>query len=226
MSLISSSDSSQEPHQLDDLRCDREKTLSASQQERPDIADPACPEPLRLPDPSVHNDVEHPSWERLIRSPLATHERVSLITAILSNRDEIEIIRRLCRDVAQTFIDVIYKVHVFLHLRRTGPLTLLRTSALFDQTLDDLDHALRMRCLRLVCKICEDYALLPESMAIPLSCDRAKDPLYYGGFADVWKGTSRDLEVAVKVLKSYQYNREQTRRVGDVHPYLPCALTG
>ena len=116
MSLTSSSDSSQQPHQLDDLRCDREKTLSASQQARPDIADPACPEPLRLPDPSIHNDVERPSWERLIRSPLATDERVTLITTILSNRDEIEIIRRLCRDAAQTFIDVIYEVHVFLHL--------------------------------------------------------------------------------------------------------------
>ena len=223
MSLTSSFDSSQQLRQLDDLRGDGEKTLSASQQARPDIADPACPEPLRLPDPSIHTDIDRPGWERLIRSPLATDERVTLITAILSNREEIEIIRRLCRDAAQTFIDVIYKVHVFLHLRRTGPLTLPRTSALFDQTLDDLDHALRMRCLRLVCKICDDHALLPESMAIPLSCDRAKDPLYYGGFADVWKGTSRGLEVAVKVLKSYQCNREQTRRVGDVPPYLPCA---
>ena len=201
---------------LDGLHDDWEiLTLSSNQQARPDIADSACPEPLCLPDPFIHTDVDRPGWERLIRSPLAVHERVTLITAILSNRDEIEIIRRLDRDAAQTFIDVIYEVNFLLHLRRTGPLTLPRTSALSDQTLDDLGHALRMRCLRLVCKICGDHALLPESLAIPLSCDRTKDPLYYGGFADIWKGTSRGLEVAVKVLKSYQCNREQTRRVGD-----------
>lgn len=81
--------------------------------------------------------------------------------------------------------------------------------------LDDFDHTLRMRCLRFLCKICGCHALLPGPLAIQVSYDRTEDPLYYGGFAGVWKGMSRDREVAVKVLKSYQgSDQEQIRRVG------------
>ena len=72
-----------------------------------------------------------------------------------------------------------------------------------------------MRCLRLLCKICGRHALLPNSLIIQVPHDRTKDPLYHGGFADVWKSTSRGLEVAVKVLKLYQCNDQgQIRRVG------------
>ena len=80
-----------------------------------------------------------------------------------------------------------------------------------------------MRCLRFLCKICGRDALLPKSLTIPLSCDRSKDPLCHGGFADVWKGVSRDLEVAVKVLKSYQCNQEQIRKASSRKPPLPAA---
>ena len=82
--------------------------------------------------------------------------------------------------------------------------------------MDDLDHTLRIKCLRLIRKICGDHSLLPKSLAIPLSYDRMEDPLPHGGFADVWKGTSRGLEVAVKALRVYmKYDLEQVRKVGD-----------
>ena len=85
----------------------------------------------------------------------------------------------------------------------------------FNQVLGDLDRALRMRCLHFLCKICSHHVLLPNSLTIPVAYDRTEDPLYYGGFADVWKGTSHDREVAVKVLRLYQCgDREQMKRVG------------
>ena len=80
--------------------------------------------------------------------------------------------------------------------------------------LDDLDHALRMECLRFLCKICGFHALLPKSLAIPASYDQTKPPLYYGGYAEVWKGISHGRETAVKVLKLNQSNQEQMRKVG------------
>lgn len=81
--------------------------------------------------------------------------------------------------------------------------------------LDDLDHTLRIRCLRFLCKICSRHALLPASLVIPVSYDRTKAPMCHGGFADVWKGISRGLEVVVKELKLYQCNdQEKIRRVG------------
>jgi len=75
-----------------------------------------------------------------------------------------------------------------------------------------------MKCLRFLCKVCGRHALLPKPLAIPVSYDKTEIPLYHGGFADVWKGTYRGLEVAVKVLKLYECNdQEEIRRVGDPH---------
>ena len=131
MSLTSSFNSSQ-PHrydgpssefhdQLDDLHDGEEvSTPSTSHEALPDIADRGCLELLYSPAPAIHADVGHPGWERLIRSSLAIHERVTLITAIFSNRDEVGMLRHLCRDDAQVFIDVIYEVRSFFHLRGGG----------------------------------------------------------------------------------------------------------
>ena len=72
-----------------------------------------------------------------------------------------------------------------------------------------------MRSLRFLCKICGHHTLLPGSLAIQVSYDRTKDPLYRGGFADVWKGVSHGRKVAVKVLKLFQCDdQEQIKRVG------------
>jgi len=55
-----------------------------------------------------------PTWKRLITHPLTIHERTSLITAIFSDRSEIEVVRHLCGSDAQSFIDAIDEV--FLHI--------------------------------------------------------------------------------------------------------------
>ena len=40
-------------------------------------------------------------------------------------------------------------------------------------------------------------------MKIPVLYDRTGDPSRRGGFADVWRGKHNELEVAVKVLRTY-----------------------
>jgi len=84
-------------------------TLSTNQQALPDITDPACPGPPNPSDSPIHAGLDSPGWKRLIRSPLATGERISLIITILSNGDEVEMVKRLCGDEAQTFIDAMYE---------------------------------------------------------------------------------------------------------------------
>ena len=51
-----------------------------------------------------------PAWKRAVELPLASDEQISLITDIFSDRDEIEAVKRLYGDDAQTFVDVIDKV--------------------------------------------------------------------------------------------------------------------
>ena len=49
--------------------------------------------------------------------------------------------------------------------------------------------------------------LLPRSVKIPeVPYDRSAEPLYTGGFADVWKVKYNDYHVAVKVLRVFGNN--------------------
>jgi hypothetical protein len=59
-----------------------------------------------------------PGWKHLINSPLPTHELTPLITAIFSNSDEIDVIKRLDGDDAQSFVNTIYEAcpRTLLHL--------------------------------------------------------------------------------------------------------------
>ena len=50
------------------------------------------------------------AWNRLITCPLTTPERISLIAAIFSDRDEIGEANDLCGNDAQSFIDAVDEV--------------------------------------------------------------------------------------------------------------------
>jgi hypothetical protein len=50
------------------------------------------------------------AWKRLITRPLTTHERVSLISAIFSDRNETEVVKRLSGEDAQNIVDAIDQV--------------------------------------------------------------------------------------------------------------------
>ena len=81
---------------------------------------------------------------------------------------------------------------------------------------------LRKNCLVTLCKICTHHALIPQSIQIPLCYNRAEDPRYRGGFAEVWKGEHEGIEVAVKVLKvSVMSDLVKIRKVGYTFSSLP-----
>ena len=83
-------------------------TLSTTQRVLVDIADPTSPGPPTPPNSSIHADLNSPGWKRLICRPPTTRERISLIATIFSDRDEVEMARRLCKEDAQAPVDVIY----------------------------------------------------------------------------------------------------------------------
>lgn len=59
------------------------------------------------------------------------------------------------------------------------------------------------KCVKLLYRMCAHHSLLPRSLQIELSYNPADVPHARGGSADVWKGQYHDLEVGVKVLKTY-----------------------
>ena len=51
--------------------------------------------------------------------------------------------------------------------------------------------------------MCGRGALLPTSLKVPISFEQTGNPLFRGGFADVWKGEHYGRDVAVKVIRIY-----------------------
>jgi len=99
-------------------------TLSTTQHTLQGAADPTRPGPPSPPDSSIYADFESPKWKRLICHPPTTQERISLIAAILSNKDEVEMARRLCGEDAQAPVDVIYEARSrYLSSAESGLLT-------------------------------------------------------------------------------------------------------
>lgn len=53
-----------------------------------------------------------PTWKRLVNHTLTIDERVSIITSIFSDRNEVEMDEHPSGDDAQTFVDNVYEVRV------------------------------------------------------------------------------------------------------------------
>jgi len=56
---------------------------------------------------TVFSRSDLPTWKRLTNNPLPTHECISLITYIFSDRNDVEVVGRLSGDYARAFVDVI-----------------------------------------------------------------------------------------------------------------------
>ena len=70
-------------------------------------------------------------------------------------------------------------------------------------------------CSRALLQICGSQALLPQSLTIRPRYDSTKNPLYRGGFADVWEGQHDGRDVAVKGLRiSSRDDYKRIRKVG------------
>lgn len=161
----------------------------------------------------MYSDI--PTWKNLITHTLTTHERVSLITMIFSDRDQTETVRRLNGDNAQTFIDTIDKVRSYTISNPTDGAINAKLPRFVNQELDSLPLEVREKCLVYLPMICGSQTLIPSSLKIPLCCDMMKTPQCRGGVADVWKGKHDDQEVAAKVFRAPATNDfEGIRRVG------------
>ena len=68
------------------------------------------------PNSSILVEPEAPACRRLISLAFSIHEVTSLIETIFENEAEVRMVRGLSGDAAQTFIDVVHKVHLHVPL--------------------------------------------------------------------------------------------------------------
>ena len=146
---------------------------------------------------------------------------------------ELQLISDLRGEDAQTFIDVIHEVrfHTPSFLRSSLITFVLgylpfKLPPFINQALGlpGLSPRLWRKCLAALCKICGRQGLLPKSLQIPLCYNRLDEPLYHGGYADVWKGERQGRPVAVKVLRVYSTDDfDKITKVCSHIPLKPCA---
>jgi hypothetical protein len=94
-----------------------------------------CPLPRQSVHSSEHTLVnppflvcsEDPAWKRLISLTPTMPERISLITKILADSDEVEAVEMLSGDDAQNFINVIDEVGTCIFLTSEGCINLAPT---------------------------------------------------------------------------------------------------
>lgn len=81
----------------------------------------------------------------------------------------------------------------------------------------------RQRLQRFLSRIVKETGLLPSSMTIHDVKRKGSDPIAGGGFADVWRGTQGDLDVAMKVLRIFgeRESSKQVLRVGSDNSSYP-----
>ena len=126
---------------------------------------------------------------------------------IFSDRYQVEMVRRLGGNDAQTFIDVIDEVRFYTISQPKDRVTTDLKPPYFDnQTLYSLPPEIHRICLRYLIRTCGLRALIPSSLSIPLCYDPTNSPLYRGGLADVWKGQHNGQQVVAKALRVYTMN--------------------
>ena len=64
-----------------------------------------------------------PAWKRLAHHPLSPSDRVPLIIDLFFDRDEVEALKHISTDDAQSFIDVLDEVPLHSYPKRVGSLT-------------------------------------------------------------------------------------------------------
>ena len=138
-------------------------------------------------------------WQSLISNTLPIHERISLVTMIFSNPNQVNEVRNLSRKDAQDFIDKVDEVSSHV-------ISFSGESIWFDpnpdvQVLDGLTPQIHLKCLHHLYEICGNQTLLARSLEIPLRYNPAEAPVYRSGFADVRKGQYQGREVAARVLR-------------------------
>ena len=76
--------------------------------------------------PRVYSEL--PAWKRLISPTLSAHDRISLITSIFLDRNEVEVVGNLSGYDAQTYVNVVNEVSI--HILPPSTLTPTNTPVL------------------------------------------------------------------------------------------------
>jgi hypothetical protein len=94
------------------------------------------------------------------------------------------------------------------------------------QTADALAGQFRKRAMYVLSRMCKRTSMLPNSCRIKEDIQHiTSDPLFMGGFADVYRGQLGTRNVALKVLRVYgNRNGDEVLRVGpSLYPVLLAA---
>lgn len=84
----------------------------------------------------------------------------------------------------------------------------------FSFTLNGQRH--RQNAKKILVKLSQNCGILPDTLRISGVTECGSEPVNGGGFADIFRASFREQEVALKRLRDFQVHRECERVIGKV----------
>lgn len=138
-------------------------------------------------------------WEEFVSLEVTSGSLVPTLKALLRSREELKAMYRLTDLEAQRVVDSINQVcNSTSVIRRQTDVRCMITQAIDSP---QLTEPLRKRALQVLCKLCGLCQLLPTECVLGDGLVVTGIQIGSGGFADVWQGTYRGMQVAIKRLR-------------------------
>ena len=143
-------------------------------------------------------------WREFISVEVTSTSLAPTLKALLKSQEDLKAIHMLTGMDAQKVVDafnqVCNRVMILIFKRLTD------VCGTTTQAVDSpqLTEPLRKKALQMLCKLCGLSQLLPTECVLGHELVETGTQIGRGGFADVWQGTYRGTQVAIKQLYVHQ----------------------
>ena len=143
-------------------------------------------------------------WQEFISVEVTSASLAPTLKALLKSQEDLKAIHKLTGLEAQRVVDSFNQVCNCVMILTFKRLT--NVCGTTTQAVDSpqLTEPLRKKALQVLCKLCGLSQLLPTECLLGHELVETGIQIGRGGFADVWQGTYRGTQVAIKQLYVHQ----------------------
>ena len=143
-------------------------------------------------------------WQEFISLEVTSTSLMPTLKAILRSEEDLKIIYKLSGLDAQKVVDSLNQacdcIMTLVFIRLTDVCGTIIQAINSPQ----LTEPLRKRALGALCKLCGLSQRLPTECVLGCELVETEVRIGRGGFADVWQGTYRSVQVAIKKLRVHE----------------------
>lgn len=143
-------------------------------------------------------------WQEFISLEVTSISLVPTLKALLKSQEDLKAMHKLTGLEAQRAVDLLNQARNCTAATSFRRLTDVRDTITQAVDSPQLTEPLRKKALQVLCKLCGFSQLLPTECMLGYELVETGIQIGRGGFADVWKGTYRGTQVAIKQLHVHE----------------------